>query len=233
MEQTSMSGWQQPAGTGIDYDDEPVRTADGATRRPRSYLREILETALLTLIIFVGVRAMVLNFKVDGLSMAPTLQHGQYLLVNRALYFNVEADLVQRVWPAAPIINQRYYLFHPPQRGDIVVLWPPSSSERPYIKRVIGLPGDTVAIQGGIVTINGIAIDEPYIKAPPAYVMAPRKIAPGEYFVLGDNRNNSSDSHLFGTVAADHIVGKAWVSYWPMGQLGLLPDATYAAPVGK
>lgn len=202
-------------------------------RRSRSFAREILETALLTLVIFLAVRAMVLNFKVDGQSMAPTLQHGQYLLVNRAIYYNLDAQLVRRVWSSVPSIDDRVYLFNPPQRGDIVVLFPPSPSDRPYIKRVIGLPGETVAIQRGVVTINGVVIDEPYIKAPPAYIMAPRKISPGEYFVLGDNRNNSSDSHLFGTVQADHIVGKAWLSYWPAPQIGILPEATYAAPVGR
>ncbi len=93
------------------------------------------------------------------------------------------------------------------------------------------MPGETVAIRGGVVTINGVPLDELYIKTPPAYVMAPKVISPGEYFVLGDNRNNSSDSHLFGTIEADHIVGKAWLSYWPMSSLGLVPEARYTAPI--
>jgi signal peptidase I len=236
-----MSEWRGAVTQSVEHtagDGSPAGAIPrpvGAPSRPpqRSFIREIIETALLTLVIFVTVRAMVLNFKVDGLSMAPTLQHGQYLLVNRAIYFSLDADLVQRVWSAAPTVGDQVYLFHPPQRGEIVVLWPPSSSDRPYIKRVIGLPGETVAIRGGVVTINGVPLDEPYIKAPPAYTMAPRRIGPTEYFVLGDNRNNSSDSHLFGTVPAGHIVGKAWLSYWPVPQVGLLPDATYAAPVKK
>jgi signal peptidase I len=226
-----MNEWQSSAGTQVEpsTDEQPVpRTS----RRTRALVKEIVETAVLTLMIFLAVRAMVLNFKVDGLSMAPTLQHGQYLLVNRAIYFNLEAGLVHRVWPQAPTVLDRVYLFHPPQRGEIVVLWPPSSSDRPYIKRVIGLPGETVAIRGGVVTVNGVPLTEPYIKAPAAYTMAPRVIGAGEYFVLGDNRNNSSDSHLFGTVPADHIVGKAWLSYWPAELIGPLPDATYAAPRG-
>jgi signal peptidase I len=211
---------------------EAQYTAD-AGKKPRSLMREIVETAILTVVIFLAVRAMVLNYKVEGLSMAPTLQHGQHLLVNRAIYFSLDADLVHRVWASAPVFNERVYFFTPPQRGDIVVLWPPSSSDRPYIKRVIGLPGETVAIRDGIVTVDGVALTESYIRAPAAYTRAPTKVAPGEYFVLGDNRNNSSDSHLWGTVPADHIVGKAWISYWPASQMGLLPNATYAAPVGK
>ena len=211
---------------------EAPYTAEVA-KKPRSLAREIVETAILTVVIFLAVRAMVLNYKVEGLSMAPTLQHGQHLLVNRAIYFNLDADLVHRVWPGAAAVNDRVYFFTPPQRGDIVVLWPPNSSDRPYIKRVIALPGETVAIRDGIVTVNGVPLDENYTRAPAAYTMTPRKVAPGEYFVLGDNRNNSSDSHLFGTVAADHIVGKAWLSYWPASQVGLLPDATYAAAIGK
>ena len=229
-----MSNWQRTAET--DYHDEAhaeARAGEETERRGRSFGREILETAILTLIIFLSVRALVLNFKVEGLSMAPTLTHGQYLLVNRAIYFSLDDDLAQRVWAQAPALDGRVYLFNPPQRGDIVVLWPPSSSDRPYIKRVIGLPGETVAIKDGVVTINGVPLDETYTKAPPSYVMAPRKVGPGEYFVLGDNRNNSSDSHLFGPVPADHIVGKAWLSYWPAAEFGPLPDATYAAPVGK
>jgi signal peptidase I len=223
-----MSKWPTSA-------EPELETARFETRPPsrRSFVREIVETALLTVIIFLTVRAMVLNFKVEGLSMAPTLQHGQYLLVNRVVYFNLDADLVRSVWPSATVVGDRAYLFRPPQRGDIVVLQPPFSSDRPYIKRVIGLPGETVAISNGVVTINGVALDENYIKAPPAYVVTPKKVNPGEYFVLGDNRNNSSDSHLFGTVAADHIVGKAWLSYWPIAQFGPLPEATYAAPVGR
>jgi signal peptidase I len=224
-----MSVLPETAESGLPSSETPPVEA----RRPRSFAREILETALLTIVIFITVRAMVLNFKVDGLSMAPTLQHGQYLLVNRAIYFNVDVELARRVNTALPAVGDRAYLFATPQRGDIVVLWPPSSSDRPYIKRVIGLPGETIAIRNGVVTINGVALDENYIKAPPAYVMAPRKVGTGEYFVLGDNRNNSSDSHLFGTVQADHIVGKAWISYWPAPLIGFVPEVTYAASIGR
>jgi signal peptidase I len=224
-----MSDWQPAAGTSVEGPAADAPAEPTPTRRSRSYIREIVETALLTLVIFLSVRAMVLNFKVDGLSMAPTLQHGQYLLVNRAIYFNLDKELVHRVAPQVSALADRVYLFQPPQRGDIVVLWPPSSSDRPYIKRVIGLPGETVAIRNGVVTVNGVALDERYIKAPAAYVMNPRLVSPNEYFVLGDNRNNSSDSHLFGAVPADHIVGKAWISYWPISQVGLLPEVTYAS----
>jgi signal peptidase I len=199
----------------------------------RSFVREIIETLILTLVIFFAVRAMVLNYRVEGLSMAPSLQHGQYLLVNRAVYASLDGDLVREVWPDAPVTGDRFYLFEPPQRGDIVVLWPPSSSDRPYIKRIIGLPGETVAVRDGVVTINGVPLDESYISMPAAYIMAPRKIGPNEYFVLGDNRNNSSDSHLFGTVPADHVVGRAWLTYWPAAQIGPLPTVSYAAPVGE
>jgi signal peptidase I len=173
-----MSDWQPAAGTSVERPAADAPAEPTPARRSRAYLREIVETALLTLVIFLSVRAMVLNFKVDGLSMAPTLQHGQYLLVNRAIYFNLDKELVHRVAPQAPALADRVYLFHPPQRGDIVVLWPPSSSDRPYIKRVIGLPGETVAIRGGVVTVDGVALDERYIKAPAAYVMNPRLVGP-------------------------------------------------------
>ena len=211
---------------------EAPYTAEVA-KKPRSLAREIVETAILTVVIFLAVRAMVLNYKVEGLSMAPTLQHGQHLLVNRAIYFNLDADLVHRVWPGATTVNDRVYFFTPPQRGDIVVLWPPNSSDRPYIKRVIALPGETVAIRDGIVTVNGVPLDENYTRAPAAYTMTPRKVAPGEYFVLGDNRNNSSDSHGFGPVPLDHVIGKAFFSYWPFDSAGGIPHERYAAAADR
>ena len=126
------------------------------------------------------------------------------------------------------------FLFSEPQRGDIVVFRYPKDPSRDFIKRIIALPGDSVEIKQGKVYVNGDYIDEAYINETANYSWAVHKMNPGEYFVLGDNRNNSSDSHVWGPVPRDNIIGKAWVSYWPVDQLGVLSSsqAMAAKPAG-
>jgi signal peptidase I len=163
-----------------------------------SLFREIVETLLLTAIIFVLVNTITGRFRIDGSSMEPNLHDGEYVIVNRIVY-----------------------RLHLPERGDIVVF--KREGTREFIKRVIGLPGDMVEVRSGHVYVNGVALQEPYIAQPPAYTMEPRKIGPNEYFVLGDNRNNSSDSHNWGTVPLSVIDGKAWITYWPPKNWGIVP----------
>jgi len=211
----------------------PTTTAVAASpaRWPPLWL-ELIETALLTLVLFVLVRLVVLNFKVDGTSMTPTLVHEQYLLINRVAYVSVEAAwLPGWPWPER-CVDGRCFLTGLPRRGDIVVFWPPSSSDRPYIKRVIGLPGERIEVRGGTVLINGAELVEPYIRGPVTYVAAPLTVPQGKYYVLGDNRNNSSDSHLFGAQPGEQIIGQAWLSYWPPEHWGLLPLPAYNRTMG-
>lgn len=169
-------------------------------RGGRPVIREVFQTAVLTLVIFFMVRAGVQNFRVDGLSMEPNLQNGEYILVNKV-----------------------DYLLHPPQRGDIIVFRavPAGQPNRDYIKRVIGLPGETVAVRDGAVYINGRRLTEPYISIPPDYTFAPEKVPANEYFVLGDNRSNSRDSHIWKWLPRNDIIGKAWVAYWPPASIHL------------
>ncbi len=131
--------------------------------------------------------------------MEPTLQEGQYLIVNRLSYFLDE-----------------------PERGDIIVLHFPNDRSRDFIKRIIGLPGDTVAISNGEVRVNGVLIDEPYIKDP-----SPNNqtwtVPEESFFVMGDNRRNSSDSRSWSSLPEDDIIGKAWVVYWPPKDWQLIP----------
>lgn len=179
-------------------------TGDTQTKAASSSLfREIVETLLLTVVIFVLVNTFTGRFRIDGSSMEPNLHDGEYVIVNRAVY-----------------------RLHPPQRGDIVVFR--RDAGREFIKRVIGLPGETVEVRNGQILVNGVAIDEPYIAQPSAYTMDQRKVGPNEYFVLGDNRNNSSDSHNWGTIAENTIDGKAWVTYWPPRDWGVVPHYSYA-----
>jgi signal peptidase I len=164
----------------------------------RSILRELLETAVLTVAIFLVVRVALQNFKVEGESMNPNLQNGEYILVNKV-----------------------DYMLHSPQRGDIVVFRAVNAGQpdKDFIKRVIGLPGETVEVKDGKVFINGKALNEPYELQTPVYTFPKTTIPPNNYFVLGDNRNNSQDSHIWKWLQRKYIVGKAWISYWPPSEL--------------
>ncbi len=203
--------------------DEPATViATPVTEHPparRSAARELIETLVIAALLFFGMRLVMPAVVVDGVSMVPSLQNGQHLLENRLAYVNME------------IGGKKYYLFHKPQRGDIVVIEPPIPHDKPFIKRLIGLPGDTVLIKDNKVFVNGVALDEHYIAQAPAYTWPtdgkPHTLGPDEYFVLGDNRNASEDSHFFGPIHAKNIMGKTWVSFWPLDDLKFLPRPHY------
>jgi signal peptidase I len=169
-------------------------------------LRELIETILLTLVIFFMIRFAVENFRIEGYSMEPNFHDGQFLLVNKIVY-----------------------LLHHPERGDVIVFHFPANPKKNYIKRVIALPGEKVQIRDGQLYINDQLIDEPYPFNHADYDWGPQVVGPDEYFVLGDNRPESSDSHFWGMLPAKLIVGKAWVSYWPPQLWGTVPDYSYAA----
>lgn len=160
-------------------------------------VREIVETLLLTFFIFWLVNSMVGRYRIDGSSMNPTLHNEQYL-----------------------IINNLSYLLDEPQRGEIIVFRHPRSDMN-LIKRVIGIPGDEIEIRNGQVSINGVVVPEPYIQEPTIYE-GTWSIPEGQFFVLGDNRNNSNDSHNWQYLPRDHILGKAILIYWPATDWGLL-----------
>ena len=179
------------------------------SRRRRSLGRELVETALFTLAVFLIARAALQNFRVDGLSMFPNLHNGEYILVDK-----VE------------------YLIHSPQRGDIVVFRavPAGQPDKDFIKRVIGLPGETVQVKGGAVFIDGRRLGEPYLQDRPDYTLPLRRVPPNSYFVLGDNRNDSFDSHGWPSewLPRTDIIGKALVSYWPPADLSLFHTHSFA-----
>lgn len=170
-----------------------------------AWIRDIVETLILAVIIFVLVNTLTGRYEVQSVSMEPTLHEGQYLIVSKVAYWLRE-----------------------PQRGDIVVLDPPDHrSAIPYIKRVIGLPGEHMVVRDGRVWIDGIALNEPYVSGPALY-QEDVILGPHEYLVLGDNRNNSSDSHVWGTLPADNILGKTVFRYWPPEKWGMIRP--YAFP---
>jgi signal peptidase I len=182
-----------------------MQAAEQPSSRAKSTLRELVETLLLTFLIYVLVRSFLFeNYRVVGRSMDPTLENEQYLAVNKLVY-----------------------RLHAPQRGDIVVFRDPRDNGRKLIKRVIGLPGEVVEIENGQVFIYDEPLEEPYIQTPARYSYPPSSIPEDHYFVLGDNRNNSSDSHNWGTLSGEKIVGKAWISYWPPRLWEFIPHETY------
>lgn len=195
-------------------------TAGLVTRRPLGCLFEIVETLVLTLIIFFVIQTFVAQpYRVEQQSMERTLEPDQYVLVDK---------LTPR--------------FDDYSRGDIVVFEPPDAwvqggPRTPFIKRVIGLPGETVEIKDGKVWIDGTPLDESYtydLEPTTATEEPARWVVPaGELFVMGDHRAASADSRAFGPIARSTIIGRAWLRYWPVATLGILPTPGYPAAVGN
>jgi signal peptidase I len=176
-------------------------------------LFEVVETLVLTLVIFLVIQNFVAQpYLVQQMSMQDTLQPGDYVLVDK--------------------LTPRFGGYH---RGDVIVFTPPSGFEdggtTPFIKRVIGLPGETVSIHDGQVWINGVALVEPYVyenqptDPPPA--QSTWVVPPGELFVLGDHRVASQDSRVFGMIQISSVIGRAWLRYWPFDVFGILQTPTY------
>jgi signal peptidase I len=170
-----------------------------------SLLREVAEVVVLAIILYFGISFAVQAVHVEGLSMYATLDDNDYLIANKI-----------------------DYRLHPPQRGDIIILRPPTDNSKDFIKRVIALPGERLFIRDGHVYINGHLLDEPYL--PEAWTTlnnpAPWSVGDGavipanDYFVMGDNRNRSQDSRIFGPISRDRIDGRAWFRIWPLDHFG-------------
>ena len=189
----------------------------------RELVRELIETVLLALAIFLTLQFSVQNFRVEGSSMRPTLEEDQFLLVNKIVYLRIDRDSITRLLPFIDDDgDETFFAFHPPKRGEVIIFHFPRDPSRDFVKRVIAVPGDTVEIRRGQVYINGIALDEPYITHPDTRSVAPTRIGPEFYYVLGDNRGSSNDSRDWGPVPTENIIGRAWVSYWPLENFNVL-----------
>jgi len=208
----------------------------------RSAVKELLETAIYILLVFVIVRSMVQNFKIEGSSMEPSLHTGQYILVNKLIYFHFDLNAPLRLLPGYANLHPRIiYPLSLPKRGDIVVFEYPNDIRKDYIKRVIGLPGDKIRIKDGSVYVNDQLLKEPYLTNEtkpnnPIYCNPGHKcsydtivVPEGSVFVLGDNRGNSSDSREWDSLSLDHVIGQAWLLYYPLDNLGIIPHPTYAS----
>lgn len=185
---------------------QPAAAAD----QPRpstgiSFLRELAEVVVLAVILYIGISFAVQTVHVEGLSMFVTLDDNDYLIADKIAYH-----------------------LHAPQRGDIIILRPPTDNSKDFIKRVIALPGERLLIRDGVIYINGHRLIEPYLpEAWTVNVNWPINGSPdgtvipiNEYFVMGDNRNKSQDSRTFGPIGRDRIDGRAWFRIWPISHFG-------------
>lgn len=161
-------------------------------------LIDILETLIWAVVLFVLINLVSARVLVDGSSMLPTLTNGERVIVNKLAYRLGE-----------------------PKRGDIIVFFFPVDPSQEFIKRVIGLPGDQVSIHKGVILINGLRLEEPYL-SDNIWYEGDWTVSGDQLFVLGDNRNNSLDSHNWGTVPLDYVIGKALFVYWPFNALGVV-----------
>jgi signal peptidase I len=174
----------------------------------KTFIRDILLVVVLAAIFTLGLRFTVQKYVIWETCMEPNYYSGQQVLVNKLVY-----DL------------------RAPQRGEVIIFHPPApypAEATPYIKRIIALPGDTVQIKDGEVFVNGVKLNEPYIDAPPEYSVGLHTV--DGYFVLGDNRNVANDSHTGYLVPRQNIIGKVWVTIWPLSRFGLAvsPTQTFA-----
>jgi signal peptidase I len=193
----------QPSNTPSTYSTTPPKKEAG-------FLGEILWFAFVAFIIVLPIRFFVAQpFIVSGASMENTFRTGQYL-----------------------IVDQLSYHFHPPQRGDVIVFRYPRDPSKFFIKRVIGLPGETITIDGSTVEIfnnenpDGVKLEEPYVKKMTTTSTMTEKLGKDEYFVMGDNRDESSDSRMWGVLRRDKIVGRTFLRLYPFTKVGLDPGDT-------
>jgi signal peptidase I len=181
--------------------------------RQKSFIRDTLEIVFLALVLYVVIQYAVQTVHVLGSSMLYSLHDNDLLVASKISY-----------------------KLHDPQRGDIIVFKPPDEASRDFIKRIIGLPGERIKIANGVVYINDKVLQEPYLPEKWTYNYnwpasgQDQLILPDQYFVMGDNRNHSSDSRTFGPITRDSILGKAEVRIWPLGELGLLDGKPTLGP---
>jgi signal peptidase I len=179
--------------------DPTTQDRQGGIRR---FFLDAIETIVLSLVLFLGINAISARIRIESISMQPTLYAGDFVIVNKIAY-----------------------TFGSPQRGDVIIFrYPPDPEREPYIKRIIGLPGDIIHVSGGKVMVNEHALIEPYLSAPPVYE-GTWTVPEGSLFVLGDNRNSSSDSHQWGMVPTENVIGKAELVYWPPKEWKMLNQA--------
>ena len=193
----------------------------------KSLFREILDALVLSLVVFLLIQVTIQNFKVEGASMYPTLKSGQYVLVNKLAYANLDEVRLSKLIPFWNVTNVKDNRnLRSPARGEIIVFrFPdhnPDNRKRDFVKRVIAVPGDKIAIISGVVWVNDKSIQEGYLEYRDTFNMDERILKETDYFVLGDNRTGSNDSRAWGPVPEVNILGRVWSVYWPLTDWGRL-----------
>jgi len=213
-----MTESTKPAGDPYVLQPDPLASADARTtpvetsesndavarpNQPSGWMmvRELVETVILSLIVFLLIRQVVQNYRIENHSMEPSFYAGQFVFVNKLAYRLGE-----------------------PERGDVVVFHNPRNTNEDYIKRIIGLPGDQVEVHDQTVWINGQPLleDFPHNPINPNEYVPPVLVGENQLYVMGDNRPNSSDSRVFGPISQDLAVGKAWLRIWPPNMFGIV-----------
>ena len=195
----------------------------------KEFLNDLLETIALALLLFFVVQGAFKNYRVELSSMESTLSPQDRLVVNELVYFQLSTDVFTSVFRSndLQINSNNSFLFQEPKRGEIIIFKYPLDKDRDFVKRIIGLPGETVSIEAGVVAIDGQVLDEPYIETKGEHYMSPMFVPSGSYFVLGDNRENSSDSRFWGPVETANIIGKVTLKYWPFEGFYYFPDVSF------
>ena len=185
--------------------EQPSQAEETSQSQWKRFFVDMVETLFLAVVLFIGINAVSARVRVDGFSMRPTLDDGEFVLVSKLSYKFGEFN-----------------------HGDIVVFHFPLDPEEELIKRIIGLPGDHVHVEGNQLYLNGVLMNEDYIAEAPLY-SGDWTVAEGYLFVLGDNRNNSNDSKDWGLLPQENVVGKAVLIYWPPPMWGTLNHAQVSA----
>lgn len=190
----------------------------------RELIRELFETVILALIVFLTIHISIQNYAVQGPSMSPTLHQGDYLIVNKLAYIHFNSQLFAKL---APFLGSDrkddtlIFPFNPPQRGDVVIFRFPRDDTRDFVKRVIAIPGDVLSVIEQQLYVNGklqlgVTVNEHNLRN------IPNQVSASTYFVVGDNRTLSNDSRNWGPVPSENIIGEAWMIFWPLDRLGKL-----------
>jgi len=195
----------------------------------KDILNDLLETVALALLLFFVVQGTFRNYRVELSSMEASLFPQDRLVVNKLVYFRLSTELFDSLLGSNDhqSVSNDLFLFQAPKRGEIMVFEYPLEPGRDFVKRVIGLPGETVAIEAGSVLIDGDVLEETYLANKGNHYMSPILVPEGSYFVLGDNRENSSDSRFWGPVKTANIVGKVTLRYWPFESFEYFADIVF------
>lgn len=189
----------------------------------KDFFNDLLETIAFTLLFFLVIQGSVRNYRVELSSMESALFPKDRLAVNKIVYFRLDATRLENVVGFDRLFEggENLFFFHEPERGEIIVFKSPEEPDKDFVKRVVGLPGETVALINGTVFIDGAEIEEPISVIKDTSSMRPILVPEDSYFVLGDNRNYSSDSRYWGSVPIKNIIGKVSFRYWPAEEISI------------